>query len=564
MAAKGSKGSIILEILIVLMILLLLAVIFIPDQIWKEEDQLRTTCRNNMNSLYEAERFFYQKNNTYTDSLPKLLNFVQNDSGINRRQVLVTLTQSFTKVLDNILNVPSINNISKISQAAFEITGDLVGNERYFRKYENIATAAEEILREMMSMDNSADFPNFSQCKLFVDSLRSLKESVTDYPLQIAVLRGINSVDSLGLYYSRIEKQNFNQFWNTEYAKLTKLINDLRATDIVKVSSVADRLKKFLDQINTNLQMLNNSDASRDLENLEVEKQNLKELHQKFLSPEFFIMTKNNSLTSLNETDSILVNLSTNNFICPDAQKPYIIDTLNRRITVECPNLLEEFQQEFQAHTAPIQDLPLYGHITEIATIIENTKQVLNTNREELKRFTDILLKIKELQVEFDEINNVFFYSYAKKVQDFAHLIQTEKKLSVLKPAIENILNPMDTLASRIESGNISDLESKINYYQQKLQDLDRSIAETKIPANIRSRLKSNTEPYQPIFKVLQDLKASFSPTQVSHLRKSEKSLEKALVKALEGRKRSVYVIFNQQHENHGNIVAGEKSWEKE
>ncbi len=221
--------------------------------------------------------------------------------------------------MDNVLNIPSIANISKISQAAFEITGDLVGNERYFRKYEDIARTAEEILQEMLSLDNSGDFPNFSQCKLFVDSLRSLKESVTDYPLQIAVLRGINSVDSLGLYYSRMEKDRFNQFWNGEYLKINKLINDLRATDIVKVSSVADRLKKFIDQINTNLQLLNRAGVSQDMESLEVEKQNLKELHQKiFYRLNFFILTKGNSLTSLNETDSILVNLSDNNFTCPD------------------------------------------------------------------------------------------------------------------------------------------------------------------------------------------------------------------------------------------------------
>ncbi len=226
--------------------------------------------------------------------------------------------------------------------------------------------------------------------------------------------------------------------------------------------------------------------------------------------------------------------------------------------------MLDDIQKEFQTHTEPIQDLPLYGYVNEITTIIENTKQVLNSNREELRRYTDILLKIKELQVEFDEIDKVFFYSYVKKVHDFTRLVHTEKKLSVLKPAIENILNPMDTLASRIEKGNISDLESKINYYQQKLQDIDKSIGEAKLPANVRSRLKSNTDVYQPVFKVLEDLKASFNPTQASQLRKTESALEKALLKALEGRKRVVYVIFYQQHSNHGNILAGEKSWEKE
>jgi competence protein ComGC len=563
MAAKGSRGSIILEILITLMVLLLLAVIFLPDKIWKEEAQTSKICRDNMNALYEAQRFYYQKNANYNESLPDLLTFVQKDSGINRRQSLVSLTNSFTKVLNNILTVPSIQNISKMSQASFEITGDLVGNERYFRKYENLAITSEEIIREMMNLDSSALFPNFSRSKLFVDSLHALKESVTDFPLQIAVLRAINSADSLSLYYSKLEKESFTQFWRVEYAKISKLINDIRATDIVKVSSVSDRLGKFIDQINTNLQLLNTSIASKDVQSLEVEKQNLKELHQKFLSPEFFIITKSKSLTALSETDSIIINLSQNNFVCPDNKKPYILDTVKARITIECPNLLDDIQKEFQTCVKPIMDLPLYEGIREIDATLENTKTVLDKNREELKRYTDILLKIKELQAEFGDLKSVFFYKYAQDVNEFTQLVQSEKKLSVLRPAIENILNPIDTLAARMEKGDITDLEKKLNYYNEKLQEIDETVAMTKLPANVRNRLQSNVEPFQPVFKILEDMKAAFNPTHVTNLRKAENSLEKALLKAMEGRKQSVYVIFSREHVNHGNISAGEKSWEE-
>lgn len=545
MAAKGSKGSIILEILIIVMALLLIAVIFFPDQIWKEEAQTSKICRDNLNALNEAQRFYYQKNNSYTDSLSKLLTFVQNDSGINRRQSLVSLTNSFTKILNNILSIPSIQNISRMSQASFEITGDLVGNERYFRKYEHIATTSEEIIRDMMNLDSSALFPNFSKSKLFVDSVRTLKESVTDFSLQIAVLRAINSSDSLGLYYPKIERDDFGQFWRAEYAKITKLITDIRATDIAKVSSVADRLAKFIDQINTNMQLLNTSNASKDGQTLEVEKQNLKELHQKFLSPEFFILTKGASLTALSETDSIIINLTQNNFICPDSKQPYLIDTMKARITIECPNLLDDIQKEFQACVEPIRDLPLYERITRLAGIIENTKIVLDENREELKRYTDVLLKIKELQAEFEEIKSIFFYRYANEVFEFVKLVDNEKKLSVLKPAIEDILNPLDTLATRMEKANISDLEKKIEYYRQKLEEIDATIAGMKLPANVRSRIKSNIEPYQPIYPLLQEVKSTFNPTHISNLRKAESSLEKALLKALEGRKESVYVIFS-------------------
>ena len=357
MAAKGSKGSILLEILIVLMALLLIAVIIIPNQIWEEEEMVTSNCRHNMNSLYEAERFYYQRNSTYTDSLGKLLTFIQADSGLTKRQMLVSLSNSLTQVLDNILAITSFQSISKISLASFEITGDLMGNERYFRKYPEINQVRDEIVREMMKLDSSLIFPNFSQTKLFVDSLRDLKESVSDYALQVATYRAISAADSLSLYYSKMERDELVQNWATQYDKISQFISEIRKTDISKVSTVPDRLKKFIDQINGNVQTLNSANTSKDAEALSVEKQSLTELHQKFLSPEFFMLTESYSLTKLNETDSILINLSQENFSCPDAKATYLFDTSKARITIECPHLLEIFQAEFREDIEPIRDI---------------------------------------------------------------------------------------------------------------------------------------------------------------------------------------------------------------
>jgi len=564
MVVKGSHGSIIPEILIILMTMLLIAVIFLPDQIWKEEAQTSKICRDNMNTLYETEQFYYHKNHTYTDSLSKLLTFVQNDSGINRRQSLVLLTNSFTKILYNVLSIPSIQNLSRVSQASFEITGDLAGNERYFRKNEQIATTSDEIIRDMMSLDSSTLFPNFSRSKLFVDSIRTLKESITDFSLQIAVLRAINSTDFLSRYYPKIERDALSKFWKDESAKITKLIADIRATDIAKVSSVADRLAKFIDQMNTNMRLFNASNASNDGQILEVEKQNLKELYQKFLSPDFFTLTQDASLPTLSENDSDIINLTQNNFICPDIKKPYLIDTQKTGITIECPNLLDDFQKEVQTCIDPIRDLSLFERITRMAGIIENTKIVLDENGEELKRYTGVLLKIKKLQSEFEEINSIHFYRYAREIYEFIQLANSEKRLSVLEPAIEDILNKIDTLVTHLEMADVSDLEKKIDYYQQKLQEIDLTIAEMKLPVNVRNRIKSNVEPFQAIYPLLEEVKNTFDAAHNTELRKTAKSLEKALVKVREGRKQSVYVIFSREHTHHGNITAGKKSWEKE
>ncbi len=564
MAAKGSKGSILLEILIILMALLLIAVIIIPNKIWEEEKIITSSCQQNMNALYEAERFYYQRNSTYTDSLGKLLTFIQADSGLNKRQMLVSLSQSLTQILDNMLTITSFQSISKISLASFEITGDLMGNERYFRKYPEINQVREEIVREMMKLDSSIIFPNFSQSKLFVDSLRDLKESIADYSLQVAAYHAISAADSLSLYYSKIEQDELVQTWATQYNKISQFISDIRKTDISKVSTVPDRLKKFIDQINSNVKSLKAANTSKDTEALGVEKQSLTELHQKFLSPEFFILTESYSLTKLNEIDSILINLSQENFDCPDAKTTYLIDTSKTRITIECSNLLDVFQEEFKEDIEPIRNIPFYQQVTNISNIIDTTKAILDENRKEVRRYTDLLLKIKELQVELDQTNNVFFYRYTNEVIDFIQLIDQEKRLSLLKPAIEDVLNPIDTLAARIESGNIVDLEDRLNYFNKQLAELDSSIKATRLPRRVRNKLMSNSEPFQPVFNELANIKSNFSPQDASALREATNELEEDLLEALEGEKEQVYIIFRREHKNHGYIASGEKSWEQE
>jgi len=564
MAAKGSKGSILLEILIVLMALLLIAVIIIPNQIWEEEELVTSNCRQNINSLYEAERFYYQRNSTYTDSLGKLLTFIRADSGLSKRQMLVSLSNSLTQVLENILTITSFESISKISLASFEITGDLMGNERYFRKYPEVDQVREEIVREMMKLDSSIIFPNFSQSKLFVDSLRDLKESVSDYSLQVAAYRAISAADSLSLYYSKLERDELVQTWSTQYSKINQFISDIRKTDISKVSTVPDRLKKFIDQINSNVQGLKTANSSKDSEALGVEMQSLIELHQKFLSPEFFMLTESYSLTKLNETDSILISLSQANFDCPDAKTIYLFDTTKSRITIECPNLLDAFQMVFKEDIESIRNLPFYQQVTNIANIIDTTKVVLDENRKEVRRYTDVLLKIKELQVELDQMNNVFFYRYANELNNFIQLVDQEKRFSLLKPAIEDVLNPIDTLAVRVESGNVVDLEDRLNYFNKQLAALDSSIQATRLPRRVRNKLMSNTEPFQPVFTELANIKSGFSPQDASALHEASSELEEDLLEALEGEQEQVYIIFRREHKNHGHIASGEKSWEQE
>jgi competence protein ComGC len=564
MAAKGPKGSILLELLIILLALLLVAVILIPNKIWKEEESITKTSRNNMIAIYEAERFYYQKNGSYTDSLTKLLNFVHSDSGLQQRQTLVSLTRSFLQVVDNILDISSVNNISKVSLALYEINGDLVGNERYFRRDPEILKASEEILQELAKFDSSMMFPNFTKTKLYVDSLRHLRESVSDFPLQNGIQKAINFVDSINIYFGNIEREALDTYWKNEYVKISKFISDIRNTDISKVSSVPDRVRKFIDQISSNLNALQNANETKDVQGLDAEKQNLTELHQKFLAPEYFFLTKRYALNSLNETDSILIEFNQNNFYGPDSKKPYIIDTTGGHFTVESPNLLDVFHARFLESVKPIENLPFYAEVNNLDSVYAKTLTRLNDNKTLLRRETDLLLGIKEISAEMQEPTQSKFYGYTKRVEDFLALLQNEKKLSVLKPQIEEVLNPMDTLAAHVQDKNMADLEKQIKYFDDKLKQLDSLIAGTRLSSRIRNKIQSNAEVFQPAFEILTQIKNNLDPAYATALRDASKSLEKNLLNALEGETESVYVIFRKKHINHGYIFDGEKSWEKE
>ena len=550
MAAKGSKGSILLEILIVLLALLLVAVILIPGKIWKEEEATTKISRNNMNTIYEAERFYYQKTGSYTDSLSKLLNFVHADSGLQERQTLVNLTRSFLQVLDNILNISSVNNLSKVSSALYEINGDLVGNERYFRKDPEILQSSEEILKEL--------------AKLYIDSLRNLRESISDFSLQNAIQKAINFVDSINIYYGNIERAAVETYWTAEYVKISTFITNIRNTDINKVSSVPDRVKKFIDQINSNLNTLQSANTTKDSQSLDAEKQNLIELHQKFLAPEYFFLTKRYGLSALNETDSILIEFNQNNFYGPDSKKPYIIDTTGGHFTVESPNLLDLFHSRFLESVKPVENLPFYAEVNNIDTIYARTLERLNDNKNLLRRNTDLLLGIKEISAEMEQPSKSKFYGYTKRLEVFLASLQNQKLLSVLRPEIEEILNPMDTLAAHVQSKNIKDLEDQINYFNDKLLELDSLIAGTRLPSSLRSKLKSNAEVFQPAYSILTQIQNNLNPADAIAIRDAAKSLEKNLLNALEGQTESVYLIFRKKHINHGFITDGEKSWEKE
>ncbi len=77
---KNSKGSFILEVIIVVLIIVLLWAILYPKNIWEKQENLQQICRARMDALQNYQYQYYNNYRTYSDSIPKLINNVVEDS----------------------------------------------------------------------------------------------------------------------------------------------------------------------------------------------------------------------------------------------------------------------------------------------------------------------------------------------------------------------------------------------------------------------------------------------------------------------------------------------------
>ncbi len=572
MATQRYHGSIILKLLIVLSLAVLVAVIYIPGEIWKEEEYWKTTSRNNMNSIFEAESFYYSKNKLYVpaDSLEKLVQYIRNDSTLQSKQRIGVLTHLVYDSLSQILNVPLLNAILPISQSLEEIKGDLEFNTRYFQKYDYIMAQKQEIEADLPKFNNSINFPNFCAIKIYADSLNMLRDRISDYELQFTAQLARRYVDSIMVYAPGMEKEVVYNFWKGEHQKISKLVADVKKTDIMLVSSVADRLKKFVDRINNAFMELQKVNVQESIPMLRAREEGIEKVYETFLEPENFLITKENGLMQLSEVDSILIKFNESNFMCPDTfdgPQFYIIAYKpgNSNLVVESPNLLGFFQNELQNAVAPIRNLSTFPAMERLQKALDSTAVIMDQAKSEyrLARYsTDLLLNMKELIAEMKDITSVRFYRYNQEMKTLIDTVQTERRLSVLKPMIEELLNPMDTLAAHIEKRDLDDLEERIAYYDKKVKALDSLMTET-VPSRVRRKIAPFEETFSAVRTAFEEMKNAVQPAEGAKIREAARGVEKALTHVLNGYYEPVYLVFSKKHINHGYIENGTKSWEQ-
>ncbi len=572
MATKG-KGSIILKILVGVLAFVLYQVLTIPGQIWSDQAELTETSRDNMNSVYEAQRYFYSRNNRYVhaDSMEQLVEFLRQEEGLQNRRQAGVLTNKLNDAIQNVLSIPTLNSILPVSQSLYEISGDLSFNTRYFQKHDHIISQKEAISENLAQFNSSLDFPIFNDVKLYTDSLNTLADRINEYSIAEGAELAKRYVDTLGTMMNNIERDKVNGFWKQQYAAIGSLAGDILRSDLVKVTSVGDRLNKFIDRIDGAMTSFAGANLGSDASALGQQASALSNLIAEFSLPENEAVARSNGLLQLNETDSILVKFNESNFYDPDnwdGEQRYIVSFQENspRLTVESPNLMDQFADKLTSVTAPIKNLSIFPHVNAIDASMDSSISYMDSIKTEYKlnKYDDVILDMKEVMAEMKDFNNQLSYRYAKRLQEFVQAIETERKLSVLKPMIEDVLNPMDTLATRIESRDFSDIEKRVSYLGGKVARLDSIIADSKqIPSRVKSRIPALLPHFEQVLPVIADLKNAGTSQEASDLRSASKVINDETTALINGINEKLYVVFNKRHENHGYIENGVKSWEE-
>ncbi len=75
-----SPGSLILEIIVVVLIIVLILAILTPKKQWANQVQEEALCRQKMENIYFASKFYHRFTHSYTDNIKEILAFAERES----------------------------------------------------------------------------------------------------------------------------------------------------------------------------------------------------------------------------------------------------------------------------------------------------------------------------------------------------------------------------------------------------------------------------------------------------------------------------------------------------
>ena len=562
MATQEGKGSIVLEILIVILTAALVAVILIPGKIWKEEAQEQQKAHYNMMSIYDAEKDYKDLTGGFTTDPAKLIKVVHSDSALIRKQKVVNYTRKLLRKFDNYLDNDFIKNIIRIKKNVDQINDDLESNSYNFRTINAINNEANELKVQLGNFLNSPKYPEFIRVLTYLDSLMDIRQTITDYSLQVNALRIANVTDSVQVYLPKINISMINATWTPLSERIAKFIKMVKHSELVKVTSVADRVEAFKKRINDSFDMLQKVAPNDELDRINQINQELDAVYQEFLKD--YTITSQLSLAKLSVSDSLIIHLTEQNFYSPVNKKMYklIFDADSQFIKVESPVLLGELKQKSQPVVDEVNQMLFLNTMGQYLNMLDSVKTKTNLIRQKYRKNTDLFIAYKELEGLTKRYNKISVVTAYQDLEKFRTITPKCQSFSVIKDLVENSWKAIQIYNQAYSENTFGNLDSLHKKVQNKLAEVKDIILKIK-KHNRRAKVQT-LEPEQSVLdSLLKTFEAKKDAALLSKMKKVEKELQDIFVFAKKGKKIRVYWIFNKKIKNFGYIYKDVKSWEE-
>jgi competence protein ComGC len=555
MASLDGKGSIILKIVIVLLVVAMVIVIILPGQIWQEEEVVRETSRSNMSTLFEAHKYYFGLKGTFTDNDEHLILTVQNDSALLKRQIVVNHTTRLRLAMERFLSDPAIKNLYDISSNLKNIEEDLINNKRFFRTIEEIDTEAEELKMQISSLRSGIQFEKYVVVVADLDSMWQLRRDLTDYSLQSAARLARSFSEDISKGLPSIDFSTMNQIWQPLSSRISDLMSSVEGSRLKQLTSVADRVADFQRDASSGFSyFLNNSvgnsysDAAGDLATV----------YNEFLSD--FLITEEYSQYTLNETDSLLINISGRSFYTPRDNLKYIFSVDDSsRMRIEDPTLLEELKAMSDPTADEIRQLEFLAAFENYQDQIDSLRGFYPQIKTKYRRNIEVTIKTKEIEAVLDQLPPTAVFDAYLKTKSYADIVPQSVSYSEIKNETESALISISAFKQIYNDSFFGNLDTV------HIELIDQLNQFNELLSQIRRNTFTLDYHIESLNSALSRIKSVQKESVLPKLQKIEENLKTAYIFASEGKEKSIYGLFATRIVNYGKIdgPTGRKSWEE-
>ncbi len=556
MAKTTGSGSILLKLVIVLLSIILIAVIIIPGQIWDQEKQEMNIAHGNMSSIYEAEKFYKKIKGSYTTDAAELIRVVRQDSSLQKLQMVVNNTRALTDLLDSYSNIPLIHSLRVINDNLAQIREDLNNNRRNFRMYEDIKNEAENLKVQISAFNNADKFPNYVEATVFLDSLRQLRQDLSDYSLQSGAAKTKIVVDTLQKVFGKINMSGLETEWKPISDRLETFVKSVLRSKLVNVTSVGDRVRDFKKLVDEHFEKINTMDVNRAIAKSDEIAKALDTKYQEFIAN--YLVTSQHALYRLSDADSMVLHLTEDNFYCPVTgdQIKILFPEDSMHVKVESPVLVPELNSKMSAIAEQVKGLSALPAFTAYIDTLQYLKAKGYAIRKRLRKNTDIFIQYKEMEDIIGKFADISVMTAYSNLLNLSSQIEGNESFSSMKSLAEDGLNGIRIFKQAYSENFFGNLDSLNNDLVSSIQKYDSLLAKVR-------RLPKDITTFEEDIVTLNGMLNTIKNAKDSNYESIEKALGDAYLFASEGTTKRVYGVFNKKIVNFGYIYKDSKSWEE-